>query len=356
MVSEKQLSLKRLVPFLIVGILIFVAYLYFFVGIPEMIAILQGVDLFYYALAVAVLFLNMVAVSLAWHFFLRPLSIKVAFRKTFLYTLIAVFVDLLVPAESVSGDATKAYLMTKGSGEKGGCVLASVVGHRIISMMIPLVSLVFSLLVIFVRGIAVQFEVLFLILLVTVGIAISVFIVFLFSVNERLTRKLIDVVFRFVGFVTRGRLNVEGLKASAVRGLGVFHDSIDILRRNPKSFVLPTLFSLAGWLFSILLVYLVFVSLGQQIDFVIIIVVQSVSVSIQSIPVGIPGELGVVDSAMAWLYDLLGFGIISPVAAAATVLIQILRVWLRIVVGFVAVQWIDLKDLMKHLRQDLAGI
>jgi uncharacterized protein (TIRG00374 family) len=353
MVSEKQLSLKRMIPFLLVGILIFVAYLYFFVGIPEMIGILQRVDLFVYALAVAVLFLNMIAVSLAWHFFLRPLSIKVPFRKTFLYTLIAIFVDLLIPAESVSGDATKAYLMTKGSGEKGGCVLASVVGHRILHMIIPLVSLIFSLIFLFIHGIAVDFQVLILIILVTVGIAISVFVIFLFSANERLTRKLIDIVFRFVGFVTRGRLNIDGLKASAIKGLSAFHDSIDILRRNPKSFILPTMFALAGWLLSILLSYLVFVSLGQQIDFVIIVVVQSISVSIQSIPVGIPGELGVVDSAMTWLYTLLA---VEPaVGAAATVLIQILRVWLRIVVGFVAVQWIDLKDLTRHLRQDFSG-
>jgi uncharacterized protein (TIRG00374 family) len=348
MFSEKQLSLKRMIPFLIVGILIFVAYLYFFVGIPEMIAILQRVDLFYYALAVVVLFLNMIAVSLTWHFFLRPLSIKVHFRKTFLYTLIAVFVDLLVPAESVSGDATKAYLMTKGSSEKGGRVLASVVGHRILHMIIPLVSLIFSLFVVFARGIEVDFQVLILIILVTVGIAISVFVIFLFSMNEKLTQKLIDTVLRFVGFVTRGHLNINGLKTSATKGLSVFHASIDILRRNPKSFILPTLFALAGWLFSILLPYLVFVSLGQQIDFVIIIVVQSISVSIQSIPVGIPGELGVVDSAMTWLYTLLA---VEPaVGAAATVLIQVLRVWLRIVVGFVAVQWIDLKNLTKYSR------
>jgi uncharacterized protein (TIRG00374 family) len=353
MVSEKQLSLKRMVPFLIVGILIFVAYLYLFVGIPEMIAILQRVDLFYYALAVAVLFLNMIAVSLTWHFFLRPLSIKVPFKKTFLYTLIAVFVDLLVPAESVSGDATKAYLMTKGSGEKGGCILASVVGHRILHMLIPLVSLIFSIFVVYARGIEIDFQVLILIILVTIGIAISVFVIFLFSVNEKLTQKLIDKVLRFVGFVTRGRLDVNGLKVSAIKALCAFHDSIDILRRNPKSFILPTLFALAGWLFSILLSYLVFISLGQQIDFVIIVVVQSISVSIQSIPIGIPGELGVVDSAMTWLYTLLA--VESAVGAAATVLIQILRVWLRITVGFVAVQWIDLKDLTKHLRRDLSG-
>jgi uncharacterized protein (TIRG00374 family) len=351
MVSEKQLSLKRLVPFLLLGILIFVAYLYFFVGIPEMVAIIQKVDLFYYALAVAVLFANLVTYSLTWQFFLRSLLVKVPFRKTFLFTLISVFVDLLVPAESISGDATKAYLMTKESGENAGKVLASVVSHRILHMMIPLVSIIFSLIFIFINGIEVDIKVLILILLVTIGIAISLFFVFLFSLNEKLTQRLIGILLRLLGFVTRGHLNIDNMRANAIKGLSVFHDSIDTLRKNPKSFVQPILFALTGWFFSILLSYLVFISLGQQIDFIAIIVVQSISVSIQSIPVGIPGEAGVVDIAMTWLYGLLA--VTPAVAAAATVLIQILRVWARIIIGFVAVQWIDLKDLTNHLRRDL---
>ena len=77
MVPEKQLSLKRTVPFLLVGILIFVAYLYFFVGIPEIVTIIQSVNLVYYFLAVAVLFLNMLTNSLTWQYFLRLLSNKV---------------------------------------------------------------------------------------------------------------------------------------------------------------------------------------------------------------------------------------------------------------------------------------
>ena len=206
----------------------------------------------------------------------------------------------------------------------------------------------------YIRGIAVDFQVLVLIILVIVGIAVSMFFIFLFSLNEKLTQKLIDYLLRFLGFVTRGRLNIDHIRASTIKGLSAFHDSIDTLRTNPKSFVLPALSAISGWVLSIILSYLVFVSLGQQVDFDIIIVVQSVSVNIQSIPVGIPGEVGIVDTTMTWLYTLLAVG--PAVGAAATVLIQILRVWLRIIIGFVAVQWIDLKDLTKHLRQDLSGI
>jgi len=351
MVPEKQLSLKRTVPFLLLGVLIFVAYLHFFVGIPEIVTIIQSVNLVYYFLAVAVLFLNMLTNSLTWQYFLRPLSIKIPFRKTLLYTWIGVFVDLLVPAESISGDATKAYMMTKGSGENAGKVVASVVGHRILSMIIPLGSLIFSFVLLYIRKIKVPVVVSGLTLLIIVGTFISLFFIFLFILKEKLAQRLIGSLLRFLGFVTRGRLNIDGIKTKAVKALSAFHDSIDTFRKNPKSLVPPILFSLTGWFFSILLSYLVFVSLGQQVDFVIIMVVHSISVTIQSIPIGIPAEVGVVDTAMTWLYGLLA--VEFTVGAAATVLIQILRVWLRIAIGFVAVQVVGIKNLAEDLRQDL---
>jgi uncharacterized protein (TIRG00374 family) len=351
MVTEKGFSLKRAVPFLLLGILIFVAYLYFFVGIPEIVTIIQSVNLFYYGIAGVVLVLNMLTNSLTWQYFLRLLSIKVSLRKTFLYTCIGIFVDLLVPAESISGDATKAYLMTKRSSENAGKVVASVVGHRILSMIIPLGSLIFSFVLLYVRKIKVPVVVSGLTLLIIVGTFISLFFIFLFSLKEKLAQRLIDSLLRFLGFVTRGRLNIDSIKTKAIKALSAFHDSIDTFRKNPKSLVPPILFSLTGWLLSILLSYLVFVSLDQQVDFFIIMVVHSISVTIQSIPIGIPAEVGVIDTAMTWLYGLLA--VEFTVGAAATVLIQILRVWLRFIIGFVAVQFVGIKNLAEDLRQDL---
>jgi uncharacterized protein (TIRG00374 family) len=351
MVTEKGLSLKRTVPFLLVGILIFIAYLYFFADIPQTIAIIQSVDLFYYGVAVTVLFLTMIINSLVWQYFLRPLSVKVPLRKTFLFTWIGVFVDLLVPAESISGDASKVYLMTKESSENAGKVVASVVSHRILAMLIALDSLIFSSIALY----TIQYELpaffLNLVLIIIVGTGITLFFMFLCILKETFTQRLIDAVLRFLSFVTKGRLKLERMRTKATKALTAFHGSIGVLLKNPKNLVAPILFSIVSWILSILLSYLVFVSLGQQVDFVSITIVYSISVNIQSIPVGIPGEVGLVEIVMTSLYGLLG--VEAGIAAAATVLIRLLWVWLRIIIGFVAVQWIDLKDLAKNLRQDL---
>jgi len=348
MLSEKRMTIKKTVPFLLIGLLIFIGYLYFFVGIPEMLMIIQRVNPFYYSLAVAVLLLNMLAYSLTWQYFLRPLSVNVPFRKTFLFTWIGVFVDLLIPAESISGDASKAYLMTKDSGENAGKVVASIVSHRILSIVITLSSLIISSLSLFILQYELPPLVSNLILLVAVGTAISLVFMVLLCVREQLTRKLIDLLLRFFAFILRGRLKLTSLRTKTRKALIAFHESIEVLGRNPRSLVQPVFFSIVAWFLSILLSYLVFLSLGHPVSFVLLTIVYSISVTIQNIPIGVPGEVGLVEIVMTSLYGLLGVPL--GISAAATVLIRVLWVWFRLLVGFVAVQWIGIKVLIGGSR------
>ncbi len=349
MLSEKRVTMKKTIPFLLIGLLIFIAYLYFLahvqaLDIPEMLMIIQSVDPFYYLLAVTVLLLNMLAYSLTWQYFLRPLSVNVPFRKTFIFTWIGVFVDLLVPAESISGDASKAYLMSKDSGENAGKVVASIVSHRILSMIITLGSLIISLLSLFILKYELPALVLILVLLVAAGTSVSLFFIFLLCIREQLTQKLIDLLLRFLSFVLRGRLKLTSLKSKARKALIAFHQSIEVLGKNPRSLVRPVFLSILAWFLSILLSYLVFVSLNHPVSFVLLTIVYSISVTIQNIPIGVPGEVGLLEIVMTSLYSLLGVPL--GVSAAATVLIRVLWVWFRLLLGFVAIQWIGLKVLI----------
>jgi uncharacterized protein (TIRG00374 family) len=348
MLPEKRITIRRTVPFLLIGLLIFVGYLYFFVDIPEMLTKIRGINLFYYLLAVVVLFLDMLAYSLTWHYFLRPLSVKVSFKKTFLFTWIGVFVDLLIPAESISGDASKAYLMSKDSGENAGKVVASVVSHRILSMIITLSSLIVGSLSLLILRYELPPLVSNLILLVAVGTVISLVFILLLCLKEQLTQKLIDLLLRFFVFISRKRLKLTSLRAKATKALRVFHDSIEVLGRNPGSLVRPVFFSMAGWFLSILLSYLVFVSLGHPVNFILIIIVFSISVSVQNVPIGVPGEVGLIEIIMTSLYGLLGVPV--GVSAAATVLIRILTVWVKFLIGLIAAQWVGVKALIGSSR------
>lgn len=339
----------RSIPFLLIGLSIFICYLYFFVGIPEMIEIIRSVNLFFYSLAVVSLLLAMLFYSLTWQYFLRPLSVKVSFRKTFLFIWVGIFADLLIPAESISGDASKVYLMTKDSDEDAGSVVASIVSHRILSTTINLISLIIGSLAFVILKYELPGFILNLILLVAVGNAISIGFLFLLCLREEIAEKIIDSLLNFLKFILRGRLQLTTVRFKVRKALKAFHQAFEVLGRNPKSLAQPVAFSLTSWFFSAFMSFLVFVSLGYPIHFNFVIIVYSIRCAIRSIPLGIPAEVGVMEVLMTTLYSL--FGVPIGISAAATVLIRVLTVWFRLFIGFMAVQWVGIKALTGSSHQ-----
>ncbi|MEE8632426.1 MAG: lysylphosphatidylglycerol synthase domain-containing protein, partial [Candidatus Bathyarchaeia archaeon] len=130
--NKKPRILMRVVPFFIIGILAFALYLLLFVNIPQMIKVIQNTDMLIYSVASIVLFLEALLFTLSWRYLLLPLSVKVPLRRLLAYVWIGVFVDLLIPAESVSGEVTKVYLVSKEPDASPGQVIASLVGQRML--------------------------------------------------------------------------------------------------------------------------------------------------------------------------------------------------------------------------------
>ena len=361
MIPERRKLARRFLPFLLIGLLVIVCYLYFFVDIQEMIALLRSVNPLYYSLAIIALLLDTLFFSLTWHYFLDSLSIKVPFRKTFLFVWAAKFVDILVPAESVTGDISKAYLMSRETGEterNTGKIAASLVSHRILGTVEVLGSLLISCLFFFVLRYKIPEELVLgvsisnWIILVTLGTAVTLFFLLALALKEEITRKLMDSLFKLVVFISRGRWRLTGLKSKVQIALNAFHYAIKVLGRHPSSLARPVVFSLMSWLFSLLISSLVFFSLlGRPIHFGIVVIVYSLSCAIQSIPLGIPAEVGLTEVVMISLYTAFLRGTpgvldVGALSAAATFLIRILTVGLRLFIGFVAIQWVGAKALM----------
>jgi uncharacterized protein (TIRG00374 family) len=348
MTSERRISLKKAIPVLLIGMAVFVFYLYFFVGIPEIISIIQSVDPTFYSLAIAALLAGILFHTLAWQYLLRPLSVKVPFKKTFLYIWVGFFFDLLVPVEAVSGEISKAYLMTKDSGQNTGKVVASIVSHRILGMIITLITLIVSSVWLVILKYRLPGEILNLVLFVVSGTVISLIFLFLLCVEERITWKIINLVLNFAGFISRGRFKTASWRSKAKEALNVFRQSIGTLSKNPRSLTQPVIFTTISWFLSLFVSFFVFAALGYQVSIAIVIIVYSISLALQSIPVGIPAEVGIMEIIMTTLYSL--FAIPIGVSAAATVLIRLLTVWLRMFVGLVAVQWIGIKAFTRNSR------
>jgi len=346
MTNEMRFPKRTGILLLITGLFVFLLYLYFLVPLEDFVATIQQADPFYYSLAFIALILAVAFYSLTWHNLLKLLSVKTSFMKTFQFIWIGTFVDLLVPAESVSGDISRIYLMSKESGENAGKVVASVVSHRILSGVVTFGGFIIGS-VYFVLKYQPSLIVLEFIGIVAISSTVSLSLLFYLSTERQPTKRIVNWLINLLARLSRGRWRLDNLKSSAERMLNAFHDGIATLGVRPRGLVLPSFLAILAWFFDVLIAVLVFYSLGSfnvNISLSAIVIVYSIIVGIQNMPIGVPGELGLPEIAMTSLYMLLGVPTLA-MSAVATVLIRILTFWMRLLIGGVAVQWLGIKGL-----------
>jgi len=346
--SKKNILTKRRMLFLLFGLAIFIIYLIFFVGVAELVEAARKTDPVYYSLAILALLSSAVFYALTWQHILGLLQIKSAFVKTFSFVWVGSFVDLVIPAESFSGEVSKVYLMSKNSGEDMGKVAASVVSHRILTMATMLFGIVIGSTLLFLWYETSQLVV-NLMLFVAASTIVALFMMCYMSLKPRVTLKIAALIVRFLSFVSRGRWQLSRFKLELEETLTAFHRGIRILAERPKNLLAPILFSAVAFILDLSIPFFVLFSLGFPVSLSVVLIVYTIVGAIQTIPVGIPGEVGVTDVAMTSLYSLLG--IPAGTSGAATVLTRILTVWLRIFVGYVALQWMGIATLERHDRR-----
>ena len=323
------------------GLLAFFLYLYIFnVDIPKIIATVQHIDLTIYFLAIVAVMFEVFFFALSWRFLLNFLSVKLSVAKSFLYVWFGIFMDILIPAESISGEISKIYLVTREQNGTSGKVVASLVTHRLMGTGTHIVSLFVALFILLTGG---QFNgiVLNLTLLLIVATTIFLVLLILLCVKERWTLKIIDAAIRFVEYVSRGRWKLVNVREEVVKAAKMFHNSMKEFGRAPKTLFTSLFFHVLSWLFSIGVSYLVFLSIGFPIHWSVIILTCSIVAAVKAIPLGVPFEAGLPEITMSTLYIVLG---VQPdISATATILIRILTVWLRFFIGFAVQQWLGIK-------------
>lgn len=327
----------------------FLLYAYFFVGFDEIVETFLMADPFYYTLAFVMLLLATTIYSAVWWRLLHILSVKTAFGKPFLFTWVGTFVDILIPAESVSGEVSRTYLMYKDSNEDSGKIAASVVSHRILTTATNLSGMIVALTLFILIYEPSQFVVGFL-LLAVVTTAVSFFLLLYISFRKKVTTRLVDWLINLLKRIFKRRFKKTRFSLRARRMLAEFHSGISILREHPGKLTLPITFSVMAWLADISIGFFVFSSLHVSVPFSVVTIVYSISMVVQTVPAGIPGDIGVVEIVMTTLYRLLLPGIPPATIAAATILIRALTLWIKLVIGGAAAQWVGIKILRGGLH------
>ncbi|MEM0058094.1 MAG: lysylphosphatidylglycerol synthase transmembrane domain-containing protein [Candidatus Bathyarchaeia archaeon] len=352
MVSTKPTITWKTVILPLIGIIAFLVYLYLFqVDIPEIIATIQAADALIYSIAALLIFVDTLLYAMAWRTLLTHLSVKLSVLRSYLYVWYGTFMDLIIPAESISGEISRAYLIMREQGnDVGGKVVASLVAHRLISMSVGLTTLVVGVgLLLAEAGLD---SLVFNLSLFLAGItAFFLALILLLCVKKEWTLKVIHQILGFAERVSRGRWKLEKFKEDVAKAAEMFHDSMKEFRHSPRIIAASTLLSSLSWLFCLAISYMVFLAIKFPAGFrlwSIILVTQSIVNAVRSIPVGVPFEVGLPEITMTTLYAVLGVPL--QVSATVTILTRLLTVWLRFFVGFIVQQWVEVQAVKASLK------
>jgi uncharacterized protein (TIRG00374 family) len=325
----------------VIGLAVFFLYIYLFnVDIPTIIAIVQRVNLPLYFVAAAFLVLDTFFFALSWRFLLNFLSVKLSLMRSFLYVWYSAFVDIIIPAESISGEISRVYLVTRNANEAGGKVIASLVVQRLMGMGINIASLVFGASILMVQ-LKVSGILLNLTVLLTAVITIFLALLILLCIKEKWTLKVIEAIINLIERLSRGRWKLTKIRGDIVKATRMFHDSIKEFRHAPKILSTSLFFDFLSWLFNMGIAYTVFLSINFPVHWSVIIVTSAIMSAVKAIPFGVPFEAGIPEITMSTLLIMLG--VPPDISATATILVRILTVWLRFFLGFVSQQWLEMK-------------
>jgi uncharacterized protein (TIRG00374 family) len=349
MESPKPKITRKTLLFPLIGIVGFFLYIYLFqVDITAIIATAQRADPFLYALAAALSLLEVLFFSISWRVLANFLLIKLSVIRSYLFVWYGIFVDIIVPAESVSGEAMRVYLVTKEQGNSTcGRVVASLVTHRILGMVMNVVVLIVGVVILYTEA-EINPLIFNLILFIAVGITFTLLLMMFFSYKEEWSLKVINWLVRAGKFLTRGRWHgqLTKIREDACRIAKSFHDSMKEFKHNPKALIFSLFYLAITWIFSLSIPYLVFMSLKYPVSWSVILITSAIVLAVKSIPLGVPFEVGLPEITMTTVYiSLLGPGA-AGISATATILTRLITLWLRFFVGFIAQQWLELKPVL----------
>jgi len=321
------------------GLVGFFIYIYLFkVDILGIIATAKTADPLIYAIAIIFGLLEVFFFTVSWRVLTNYLKIKISIFRAYLYVWYGIYVDTIVPAQSISGEVTRTYLCTRDKCGPFGKVVASLFAHRLMGMILNVVALVAGL-ILLTRGVNVNPLVFNAIILVAAAIVGIISLMIVLSFKQQWTLKIVNFGTNFVHKISFGRISLAKLMEQAVEVSGHFHESMVEFSHNPKAIVGSMVYLVVSWFFSLSIPFLVFQSLGHPVTWSVIIVTSAIFLAVKAIPIGVPFEVGLPEAVMTTLY--ISMGVYGPLAATATILVRIITLWFRFFMGFGAQQYLE---------------
>ena len=336
---------RKLIGFMVIGIVAFGAYLYFFVGFDSLLALFTIVNLYdyflFYSLAIAFVVLAVFFDSLIWYYLLKGLSVRIKLRKVVLFNWVGNFVEMVIPAMmTLGGEATRIYLAKKEPQSNLGISAATVITSRMLSTFIYTGGLLVGFIALSLRH-ALPVYLLAPVIMITVGTGLVIGVIIYIALKDGAVEKLVNLLMRVLRIIVKDPYKLQSRKEGMQKSLFSFRETFMTYRKKPRLLIIPLIFAFISWLFSLLVLLMVFYSLNfTSLSLIDLATVYCIASTVETITAGLP--IGAVEITMINLYALYGVPII--VAGAATTLSRLLTFWTQVLIGYPLINVVGLKS------------
>jgi uncharacterized protein (TIRG00374 family) len=339
---------------MIAGLIVFILYLYFFVGIPQILQVLSKVNsaqyALFYTLSILAVLGSVFFWSAAWNSILKNLSVKISYRRAYLYYWVGYFTDLVIPCMTVCGELTRLYLVQKETHQNYGALAASAVTNRIVAYVIVTAGLYAGAVFIFLKpGTPQIITNLFLLFLIgaTFYLAILLFLAF-FEGSAKTLSKIYLTIYKTLRPKKYKPSDIEKTENS----LANFYSGFKIFREKPKYLIRPFIFHFTSYMLGILVYVLIFFALGIQSNSPeFYIVIYFIATAVQDVSASF--SVGSLDIFLATIFIFFGLG--TGTSGIAAAVLRSASFWFPLFAGFVCLQIVGAKNLLSPKHEAIEG-
>ena len=317
----------------VIGLVVFVLYLYFFVGIPSFISTFEKLNLWFYSLAFVLVIVSVFFHALVWRGLLSNLSYLITIRTAFWFSWIGIFVDNIVPG-GLTGDLFKAYWLCKTEVHDTGKVVASVIAHKILIIMVILANTIVGL-VLWILGYGYLDLLIFGIIIgLSLVLIFTLMLIFYLSSNRRATDKLLTWIIQLISFLRRNKWDSTGFRRKMEKNLDDFHLGFVTLKTNPRGLLLPVVFVVLAWASDMAVFILCFMALGYSLPAFKIIIAYALTATLLIEGVSFLGFNEIIRSSL-----FIALGIPSGIGVTSILLNRFATFWFRLIVSYGVFHW-----------------
>jgi len=343
--STRFITIKRSIIFMLIGLVVFAVYLYYFVGISQILEVIESLNstqyAFYYSLAILAVLGSVFCWSAAWNSILKTLKINISYRKSYLYYWVGNFADLVLPCAAVCGELTRFYLIKKETDQNYGAIASSAVTNRLVAYTIVTSGLyVGAAYVLFKPNVPPLITNIF--VLMIAGSTAYLAVLLLLAFSKRSSGKLAVLYFKINKRFRPSKATPSNLLRTK-QTLANFYEGFQIFREKPRNLIRPFIFHVFAYVLGLSVFIFIFYALGIPVASPgFYIAVYFIATSFQDASASL--SVGSLDILLATIFIL--YGISSGISGIAAIILRSALFWFPLIIGFICVQFVGAKTLV----------